>query len=73
MISNDGILPDLLGVTKEDQEFLLTVYLPLLTELTDTFPLTVLEKAELLENTIGTAIKLLFAFVWQEAVIDLSG
>ena len=60
-------------MTKEDQEFLLTVYLPLLTELTDTFPLTVLEKAELLENTIGTAMKLLFAFVWQEAVIDLSG
>ena len=62
MRSNDGILPDLLGVTKEDQEFLLTVYLPLLTELTDTFPLTVLEKAELLENTVGTVIKLLFAF-----------
>ena len=62
MRSNDGILPDLLGVTKEDQEFLLTVYLPLLTELTDTFPLTLLEKAELLENTVGTVIKLLFAF-----------
>ena len=62
MRSNDGILPDLLGVTKEDQEFLLSVYLPLLTELTDTFPLTVLEKAELLENTVGTVIKLLFAF-----------
>ena len=62
MRSNDGILPDLLGVTKEDQEFLLTVYLPLLTELTDTFPLTVLEKAELLENTVGTVMKLLFAF-----------
>ena len=60
-------------MTKEDQEFLLTVYLPLLTELTDTFPLTVLEKAELLENTVGTVMKLLFAFVWQEAVIDLSG
>ena len=62
MRSNDGILPDLLGVTKEDQEFLLSVYLPLLTELTDTFPLTVLEKAELLENTVGTVMKLLFAF-----------
>ena len=62
MRSNDGILPNLLGVTKEDQEFLLSVYLPLLTELTDTFPLTVLEKAELLENTVGTVIKLLFAF-----------
>ena len=62
MRSNDGILPDLLGVTKEDQEFLLSVYLPLLTELTDTFPLTLLEKAELLENTVGTVMKLLFAF-----------
>ena len=48
-------------------------YLPELEAITDLHPLTTLEKAELLENTIGTVMKLLFAFVWQEAVIDLSG
>ena len=64
---------DLLGVPVEEQHFFLEIYLPELMVHTDTFPLTVLEKAELLENTIGTVMKLLFAFVWQEAVIDLSG
>ena len=57
----------------EDQEFLLSVYLPMLRDVTDNYRLTVLEKAELLENTVGTVMKLLFAFVWQEAVIDLNG
>ena len=65
--------PGLLGVKEEEQTFLMETYLPLLEEITDRYPLTTLEKAELLENTIGTAMKLLFAFVWQEAVIDLSG
>ena len=60
-------------MTPEDQEFLLSVYLPVLMDVTDNYPLTVLEKAELLENTVGTVMKLLFAFVWQEDVIDLSG
>ena len=48
-------------------------FLPELEAITDLHPLTTLEKAELLENTLGTVMKLLFAFVWQEAVIDLNG
>ena len=30
-----------------------------------------MEAAELLENSAGTFLKLLYAFVWQESVIDL--
>ena len=45
----------------------------MLRDVTDNYRLTVLEKAELLENTVGTVMKLLFAFVWQEDVIDFSG
>ena len=56
-----------------DQTFLLETYLPQLQEITDNFPLTSLEKAELLENTVGTVMKLLFAFLWQEDVIDTGG
>ena len=48
-------------------------FLPELVAITDLHPLTTLEKAELLENTLGTVMKLLFAFLWQEAVIDLNG
>ena len=29
--------------------------------------------AELFENTIGTITKLLYAFFWQESIIDLGG
>ena len=46
-------------------------FLPELEAITGRHPLTTLQKAELLENTLGTVIKLLFAFLWQEAVIDL--
>ena len=49
------------------------VYLPAMAELTETVELSLLEKAQLLEDTIGTVIKLLFAFFWQEKVIDLGG
>ena len=63
----------LLGVSQEEQSFLLETYLPLLREITDSYPLTTLEKAELLENTAGTVMKLLFAFLWQEDTIDLNG
>ena len=64
---------DLLGVPEEEKDFFLLTFLPELVAITDLHPLTTLQKAELLENTIGTVMKLLFAFVWQEAVIDLNG
>ena len=33
--------------------------------------LSLVEKAELFENTIGSAIKLLYAFFWQEHVVPI--
>ena len=64
----------LLGVSEEEQRFLLETYLPLLQEeVTGRYQLTVLEKAELVENTVGTVSKLLFAFLWQEGFIDTNG
>ena len=63
----------LLGVSEEEQTFLLETYLPSLQEITDRYQLSVLEKAELLENMVGTVMKLLFAFLWQEGFIDTNG
>ena len=62
-----------LGVSEEEQTFFLSDYLPALAEITQDVQLSVLEKAQLLENTLGTVTKLLFAFFWQEKVIDLGG
>ena len=70
---NSLLLSDLLGVPEEEKEFFLLTYLPELEAITDLHPLTTLEKAELLENTAGTVMKLLFAFLWQEDTIDLNG
>ena len=60
-------------MSEEEQTFFLSNYLPALAEITQDVHLSVLEKAELLENTLGTVAKLLFAFFWQEKVIDLGG
>ena len=66
-------LTDLLGVDVEDKDFIFELYLPLLQEKIGHIQLSVLEKAELTENTIGSVIKLLYAFLWQEHVIDFGG
>ena len=63
----------MLGVDDEMREFIFGLYLPLLEEKIGHIELTVLEKAELWENTIGTVTKLLYGFVWQEEVIDFGG
>ena len=55
------------------REFFLSIYLPALDSVTDGSRLTSLQAAELTENTAGTVVKLLYAFLWQEAVIDLDG
>ena len=60
---------DLLGVGEKDKEFIFSTYLPVLEENIGHIELSLLEKAELSENTLGTVIKLLYAFVWQEGVI----
>ena len=67
------IFTDLLGVEEEDKDFIFELYLPLLQEHIGHIQLSILEKAELTENTIGSVIKLLYAFLWQEHVIDLGG
>ena len=61
------------GVSGQDKEFFLDHYLPTLEVQTHNVSLTVLEKAEVLENTAGTLIKIFFAFFWQESIIDLGG
>lgn len=63
---------DILGVDDKSKEFILEHYLPLLDEKIGHIELTLLEKAELFENSFGTVIKLLYGFVWQEN-IDLGG
>ena len=67
------LLQDLLGVPAESKDFIFEHYLPLLQEHIGHIELTLVEKTKLFENTIGTAMKLLYAFVWQEAVIDFGG
>ena len=57
----------------QDKEFFLEHYLPQLEVQTHNVSLTTLEKAEVLENTAGTLIKIFFAFFWQESIIDLGG
>ena len=61
------------GVDEEFRLFIFELYLPLLDEYIGHISLSILEKAELLENTIGTIIKFLYAFFWQESIIDLGG
>ena len=58
-----------MGVGEKDKEFIFSTYLPVLEENIGHIELSLLEKAELSENTLGTVIKLLYAFVWQEGVI----
>ena len=64
---------DLFGFTEDQKEFFINHYLPLLDTEMEDITLSVLEKAQLSENTIGTVTKLLYAFLWQEKTIDLGG
>ena len=57
---------------QEDKEFVLNTYLPALQQQIGHINLTSVESAELSENTLGSVIKLLYAFFWQEG-IDLGG
>ena len=63
---------DALGVSAEDKAFFLEDYLPLIQNTTENVKISLLEKAELMESTAGTVIKLMYAFLWQEQ-IDLGG
>ena len=55
------------------RDFIFETYLPLLNLNIGHIHLSILENAELSENTLGTVIKLLYAFLWQESIIDLGG
>ena len=66
-------LMDAFGVSPEDKEFFLSSYLPAVDDATEHVSLTLLEKTELMENTVATVIKLFYAFFWQEGVFDLGG
>ena len=72
-IINSSYFTDLLGVDEETREFIFEIYLPVLDENIGHIQLSLLENAELSENTLGTVIKLLYAFVWQESIVDLGG
>ena len=65
--------PDLFGFTEDQKEFFTDHYLPLLDREMEEISLSLVEKAQLSENTIGTVTKLLYAFLWQEKTIDLGG
>ena len=67
------LFTDLLGVDEETREFIFEIYLPVLDQNIGHIQLSLLENAELSENTLGTVIKLLYAFVWQESIVDLGG
>jgi len=70
-MSVGGLFMDALGVLPEDKTFFVENYLPRLYNATADVSISNIEKAELLENTSGTALKLLYAFVWQEDTFDL--
>ena len=56
-----------------EKAFVFDKYLPTLEQHISHIELSLVEKAELTENTIGTVIKLLYAFFWQEDEINFGG
>lgn len=71
----DVIIPallDLFGILPEDRSFLLDHYLPAIRK-ASTHYLGLRDRLELLRNMVTTVGKLLYAFVWQENVIDFHG
>ena len=56
---------------EESKEFIFGIYMPTLYQHIGHIELSLVEKAELFENTIGSAIKLLYAFFWQEHVVPI--
>ena len=68
----DSILPiflNLFGVNAEYQDFFLNHFLPVIRNATADFYLDAQQKTILIKNTVGTLIKLFYAFVWQEKIL----
>ena len=65
----DYVLPiflDLFTVDASTQDFFLNHYIPEFRNATVDLHLDLDQKSSLLKNTVGTLIKLFYAFVWQE-------
>jgi len=72
----DQLVPSLMetfGVTPEDQVFVMDAFLPAIRIASSHHYLGLTDRLELLTNTLFTVAKLLYAFVWQEDVIDFGG
>jgi hypothetical protein len=68
---SDGIIKlamSLFGLSPQAQAFLVDSYVPTIRGAMANLHLTLKEKAVLSEKFVGTVLKLLFAFVWQEGV-----
>jgi len=64
---------DLLAVSEEDREFATLHFLPAIREASSGHYLGLRDRLVLLRDTLATVIKLFYAFVWQEKVIDFGG
>jgi len=64
---------DLLGVEQEDKDFFNLAFLPAIRKVSAEHYLGLRDRLQLWRNTLATVAKLGYAFLWQEAVIDLGG
>jgi len=64
---------DLLGVDQEDRDFFILTFLPAIRKVSSSHYLGLRDRLQLWSNTLATVAKLGYAFIWQEAVIDLGG
>ena len=65
------IIMGLFSIDVDTQDFFINHFLPELRNATADFHLDLDQKATLLKNTAGTVIKVMYAFVWQESILDL--
>jgi len=72
----DQLVPiflDLLAVSDEDREFTTVHFFPAIREASSQHYLGLRDRLVLLQDTLATVVKLFYAFVWQEKVIDFNG
>jgi len=69
---NDKLIPlamSVFGISHLDQKFLMQTYLPALRGALAGVPMTFEERAALVPKMLGTLMKLLYAFIWQEHLV----
>merc|ERR1712172_157936 len=72
----DQLVPvflDLLAVSEEDREFTTLHFLPAIREASSEHYLGLRDRLVLWRDTLATVVKLFYAFIWQEKVIDFGG